>query len=101
VVETLRRAQAFTVSGKRDSVWGAHFTGTDMTLFAGASYATRLTQYDEVHVFPSSLSVSGLTDVVFDALTGATSTTGTIVLSVDATGQSKTIVVSATGLIEK
>ena len=101
VVETLRRAQALTVAGKQDLPWGVHFTSSDMTLFAGSSYATRDVQYDERHVFPSGLTVTGLTDVVFVSITGDTGNTGTIALTVNATGETKSISVSASGLIEK
>ncbi|MFA4846171.1 MAG: type II secretion system protein [Patescibacteria group bacterium] len=101
LVQSLRRAQALSIAGKHDTLWGVHLTGTTMTLFAGATYATRDTQHDQVRTFPSGITVSGLTDVVFQALTGETSNTGTITLTADATSETETITVNARGLVEK
>lgn len=101
VVETLRRAQALSIAGKHDQLWGVHLTGTNMTLFAGTEYSTRDTQYDQIRTFPSGITVSGLTDVVFEALIGETSNTGTITLTADATSETETITVNGRGLVEK
>ena len=101
VVQTLHRAQALTIAGKHDLSWGVHLSATQMTLFAGSSYALRNTLYDEEHEFPSGLTVSGLSDVVFVAITGETTNTGTITLTADATSETKIISVNVSGLIEK
>lgn len=100
VADTLRRAQALTIAGKHDLAWGVHFTSSTMTLFAGTSYAVRDTQYDEIHVFPDGLAVSGLTDVVFTAIHGTTPDVGTITLTSGATSETRSVTVDAQGLIE-
>lgn len=97
VAQTLREARSYTIARRHESVWGVHLTATDMTLFAGGSYETRNTSYDQVHAFPSGITVSGLNDVVFDALLGTTSQAGTITLTSSATGESMTITVNAQG----
>jgi hypothetical protein len=71
-----------------------------VTLFAGSSYASRDTAQDEQHQFPNGISASGLSEVVFQTITGETSNTGTITLTTQATGESESITVSATGLID-
>jgi prepilin-type N-terminal cleavage/methylation domain-containing protein len=101
VIQTLREAQAFTLARKYDSVWGVHLTSSGLTLFAGASYAARNATYDQTHSFPSGITVSGLTDVVFDALRGTTSQTGTITLTSNATSESNAITINANGVIEQ
>jgi prepilin-type N-terminal cleavage/methylation domain-containing protein len=101
IVENLRRAQALTIAGKQDQLWGVHLTSSTLTLFAGTSYATRDTQYDQVRSLPAGLSVSGLTDVVFEAITGETTNTGTTTLTADATSETVSITVNARGLVEK
>lgn len=101
IVETLRKAQSSTLSGKQDVPWGVHFSATQMTLFAGSSYAARDSQYDEEHLFPDGVTVAGLEDVVFISLTGATTNIGTITLTSDATGETEIISVNASGLAEK
>lgn len=100
VADTLRRAQALTIAGKHDSPWGAHFTGSTMTLFAGSSYATRDPQYDALHTFPDGLAVSGLTDVVFVSVSGETANVGIVTLTASSTSESRTITVNAQGLVE-
>lgn len=100
VVQTLRTAQSLTIARKNDSVWGVHLTATDMTLFSGIDYPTRDPLYDQVHTFPSGVSVSGLTDVVFNALYGTTSQAGTITVTSDATSESNTITININGVIE-
>lgn len=100
VVQTLRRAQALSIAGKHDSLWGVYLTASDITLFAGSSYATRNTEHDQREVFPAGITVSGISEVVFEAITGETSNPGTIMLVADATGQTSTITIYASGLIE-
>ncbi len=100
VQETLRRAQALTIAGKHDTTWGVHVTSSQMTLFGGLSFATRNTQYDEVHVFPSGLTLTGLSDVVFSAPLGET-TTGDMILTSDITGEDVTVSIHASGFISK
>lgn len=100
VADTLRRAQAFTVTGKHDSVWGVHFTNSSMTLFAGPQYVSRDTQYDELHTVPDGLTISGLTDVVFDAVNGMTANVGTVTLTADATSEERILSVNEQGLID-
>lgn len=100
VVQTLRHAQAWTLAQKQDSTWGVYRTASDITLFVGSSYATRDPLYDQVHLFPSGITTSGLTEVVFDLLRGTTSNTGNIVLTSTATSESYTISVNANGVID-
>ena len=101
VIENLRRAQAFSIAGKHDQLWGVHLTSTNLTLFAGSSYALRDTQYDQVRTFPAGITVTGLSDILFAALSGSTSNTGTIILTADATSETEVITVNARGLVEK
>jgi prepilin-type N-terminal cleavage/methylation domain-containing protein len=101
VIQTLRQAQAMTIARKHDSVWGAHLTSNDLTLFVGASYATRNVVYDQTHTFPSGITLSGLSDVVFEAIRGTTTQTGTITLTSTATSESNTITINANGVIEQ
>jgi len=97
----LRKAQARTVSQHANSVWGAHFTSTQATLFAGSDYASRDISYDEVHELPSAVVLSGLSDVVFQFRTGETSNTGTITLTHNATGQTRMLTINTVGLVEQ
>ncbi|MFH1632230.1 MAG: prepilin-type N-terminal cleavage/methylation domain-containing protein [bacterium] len=99
MISLLRRAQARSVSGYQDDVWGVHLTSTDYTLFKSNDYATRDTSFDEVYNLPSSLSASGLTDVVFEIRTGETTDTGTITLTLSASGETSTLTINSNGRI--
>jgi prepilin-type N-terminal cleavage/methylation domain-containing protein len=101
VESMLRKAQSRTVSRHADTVWGVHLTSSDATLFAGVSYAARDVSYDETLTFPSGVTVSGLTDILFAYRTGATSNTGTITLTHAATGTTKTLTVNTSGAVEQ
>jgi prepilin-type N-terminal cleavage/methylation domain-containing protein len=101
MVESLRHAQALSIAGKHDQLWGVHLSATTLTLFAGTNYAARDTQYDQVRTLPAGISVSGLADVVFEAITGQTSNTGTITLTAEATSETVSMTVNARGLVEK
>lgn len=100
IVQTLRRAQALSIAGKHDSIWGVYLTTSDITLFAGSSYVTRDAQHDQREVFPAGITVSGISEVVFEAITAEASNPGTITLVADATGQTLVITIHASGLIE-
>ena len=97
VAQTLREAQTFTISQKHDSVWGVHIAGGTMTLFAGTTYLMRNALYDRAHLFPSGISISGLTDVVFEALRGTTLQSGTITLTSVATSETITVTINQNG----
>lgn len=99
VVQTIRQAQVLTLARKNDTVWGVHFEGTTMTLFAGSSYQTRDELLDRTHVFASGVIVSGLTDIVFVSLTGTTQQTGQIILSSQATSESLTLTINENGVV--
>lgn len=100
VTDLLRRAQSRSVSGYRDSVWGVHFTQTEMTLFAGATFETRNQTFDEIHTFSSGVTVNGLADVIFQFAIGETTNIGDIILTSNATGENVTLQINERGRIQ-
>jgi prepilin-type N-terminal cleavage/methylation domain-containing protein len=101
VTDILRRAQSRSVSGFQDSVWGVHFTQNEFTLFAGSTYETRNQQFDETHPIASAVSLSGITDVIFQFSTGETSNAGNVILTSTATGETVTLQINERGRIQK
>lgn len=97
--QQLRRAQTLSVAGEGDDSWGVYIQTGTVTLFKGSSYAARDTSYDEENSIQSSIAVSGVSEVVFDRVTGIPSTTGAIMLD-SATGQTYTVTIYSTGLID-
>ncbi len=101
VEQTLRRAQAKSISQQADLAWGVHLSSAQMTLFAGSTYVGRNQTYDEVHAFQTGIVKSGLSDVVFDFRTGETADTGTVTLTASSTGEVKTLTVNQAGRVNK
>ena len=80
VVQSLRRAQANSLSRYQNSPWGVNLdtAGNQFILFKGTTYATRDTSFDEITKFPSSLAFQNIalsgggTQIVFAMTTGKT-----------------------------
>jgi hypothetical protein len=70
-----------------------------ITLFKGASYAARETDYDEDFTVSSSMTVSGVTEVVFDKLTGDPQATGSLTLTT-IHGETAIVSLNAKGTVE-
>lgn len=100
VTQSIRRAQSKSIDGTKDKDWGVMFTNTQLTLFAGATYATRTAVLDQVHKFPKDILESGLTEIDFSARTGTPSATGNITLTQSSTGKTITLNLNAAGSIE-
>lgn len=101
VEQQLHLAQARTVSGYQDSVWGVHLTSSQSILFAGATYAARNQTFDQIHSIPSGIIESGLTDVVYLERTGKTAQTGSILFTQTSTGNVKTLTINENGRTDK
>jgi len=98
VIQTLRRAQLKAMGVENATSFGVYLTNDDYTLFQGASYAARDTQYDEVIDLPQIITITNSPkEVAFSRIEGAPSATGTIILS--ANGESRTISINEIGRI--
>lgn len=94
----LRRAAGQAEFQKNDSDHGISFLADSYVLFSGSTYSTRNTTLDEVFDLPSSLTVSGMNEVVFEKGTGIPTTSGT--LTIDFQGKQKSISINEYGLVE-
>lgn len=95
---TLRRAALYARAGNSDTTWGVHVDSSAITLFQGADFASRNTNFDETTSVPGSIAASGASEVVFSKLTGAPQTTGTITLQ-STTNDTRVITVNAKGMV--
>jgi len=104
IVRTLRLAQSKTLSSEGDSSFGVYFETDRFTLFKGAVFNPGAPD-NEVHQLNSALKISeinlgGPSATVFERLTGALPTSGSVKLElVNASSTNKTIFVDASGAI--
>lgn len=98
LVASLRQAHTNALYQKNDSAFGVRFLSGSYVLFQGASYATRTASYDITTTIPASVTVSGITEVVFTKRTGIPSTTGTILLQ--SGNRNRSVTINQQGSIE-
>jgi prepilin-type N-terminal cleavage/methylation domain-containing protein len=106
IASIIEEARGNTLFSKNDSQYGIKFETTRVTMFKGASYSVSSPDnvvYDlnnEVSISNISLSGGG-SEIVFDRLTGDTSQTGTLTLSLNSSTTTKAYVsFSKTGIVE-
>ena len=104
VVNTLKRARLYTVTGREDQQWGVHFETAKFVLFKGTSYSVSDPE-NEDHDLLSAISVininlnGGGSDLIFEPITGETNQHGSVGLSHITSGELRTININAAGLI--
>ncbi len=97
LVQNYRRAQSLARASRGDSPWGVSVGSTSITLFKGASWASRDQSYDEETPLSASITPSGLLSVVFAKFTGIPNATGTTTLTASI-GETRSVFLNARGL---
>jgi prepilin-type N-terminal cleavage/methylation domain-containing protein len=97
LVSYLRSAEARALQSEGNVSHGVSTAGGKITLFRGASYASRQTVYDTVLPYDGYIQFSGISEVVFAKQTGLPSATGTITVTNGI--RSTTITVYSTGAV--
>lgn len=59
-------AQALSMSGRENSVWGVKYQQENLTLFSGSSYVNRNQTFDKILEINPHITVSGFEETVFD-----------------------------------
>ena len=98
VAQTLGRAAFLSSASDGDMNWGVKILSENIVVFKGLNYAGRDVNYDELYSTSASVTPSGLSEIVFDKLTGLPQTTGTITLT-SANGDVRTIIINAKGSV--
>jgi prepilin-type N-terminal cleavage/methylation domain-containing protein len=98
IAESLRRAQVYSRGMQNDSQWGVEVQSTAATLFKGGVFASRDATYDEATTIPTTITVGGVSEILFTKLTGMPATTGNITLS-NANGDTRTVTINAKGMV--
>ncbi|MFA5933885.1 MAG: prepilin-type N-terminal cleavage/methylation domain-containing protein [Candidatus Paceibacterota bacterium] len=105
VLSILAKARSQTLSSNNSSQYGVHVLSDSITFFTGASYVfgaagNQVTTLDPLATISSVTLAGGGSDIIFDRLTGATSQSGTLVISlVSDSAKNITITIPATGII--
>lgn len=97
IVEAIRHAKSNASQVQDDSKWGIKFEQNQAIVFSGDSYSARNSARDQVVALPGGSTLSGITEIVFEKVTGDTVNIGTIVLT-NRVG-TKNITVNAKGTI--
>lgn len=97
-VSMIRRAQTYARGVDEDSIWGVRFQSSSISLFKGTSYAARDINFDETLLLPSSMTISGTTEITFAKLSGIPSQTGTVTLA-SSINDTRTVMVNAEGMV--
>lgn len=99
LVQAHRRSQQLSRSSVNDQPWGVKIQTGSVTTFMGTSYgAPRDTTYDEVFEISTTISISGVSETVYDKVSATPSVTGSTSLIND--GVTKVTTVNAKGTIE-
>jgi len=96
--QSLRRAALLSQAVDGDTSWGVKIQTGNITVFKGISYVVRNTMYDEVSNLPTSITPSGLSEIVFTKFSGLPGSTGTITLTSNA-NETRTITINPKGMV--
>lgn len=99
IAQALHSAQMHARGVDGDSAWGVAIQNNTITLFKGASYATRDTSRDETTDIPQTLSSSGLSEIIFSKFSGYPAAIGTITLT-SKTNETRTLSINSKGTID-
>jgi len=98
IAQSLRRAQILSQAVDGDTSWGVSVQSASITLFKGTSYAARDTAFDELFDVPTSITPSGVSEIVFSKFFGNPQTIGTVTLTSNA-NETRTITINEKGMV--
>jgi len=98
LVTALHRAQVLSRAVAGESSWGVRVNPNQIIVFKGSSYAARDTSVDEVSELSSTVTPTGLLEVVFSQLTGEPQQTGTTTLT-SRQAEIRTVFLNAKGTV--
>ncbi len=99
LVQNLRHARNSAISVDGDSPWGVHVASGVITVYKGASYATRDVSFDQVNNVPTEVTFSGDTEVAFKKFDGLPNS-DTIFTLTNTNNQTTNININTKGLID-
>lgn len=97
--QSLRRAQVLSQTVDGDISRGVNVGNSAITVFKGSSFASRDSNFDEVFDLPTTITPSGLQEIVFNKFSGLPQNSGTMTLS-STTNETKTLNLNGKGMVE-
>ena len=99
LAQNLRRAQSLSQASDGDMTWGVRVGVGGIIVYKGASYVLRDSLYDENTSIPTSISPTGLNEIVFSKVIGLPNATGTFTLTSQG-GEARTIIINEKGMVD-
>lgn len=101
LVNSLRKAQMYSMTGRRESSWGINYSNDTITLFKGTAFGQD-PAFNERFTVNSNITISGLSgDIFFTKITGLPNNTPTITISSTSSNSSKTIMINTQGIVDR
>jgi len=104
LTQTIHTAKVRSVGGVNDVSHGVYVETSQYTLYQGGSYESRDSSYDRVIELDNGLLLSNTisgNDITFSRGLGYSSTTGTITIAHQETGDEETITIQSIGIIRE
>ncbi|KKU82419.1 MAG: Type 4 fimbrial pilin-like protein signal peptide protein [Parcubacteria group bacterium GW2011_GWA2_47_8] len=98
IAQGARRAQLLSQASQIDSIWGIRVQSGSITLFRGATYATRDATFDELSSLPGTITPSGVQEIVFAKFSGDPQATGAMTLTSNS-NEIRTITLNKKGMV--
>lgn len=98
ITQSLRRAKTLSQAVDGDTNWGVKIQTGNIILFKGLSYESRNINFDEIFDMPTSITPSGVSEIVFTKFTGLPQITGTITLISNA-NETRNVVINNKGMV--
>lgn len=97
---SLRKAQIYSMMGKKGSSWSVNYSSNTITLYKGASFASRDPAFDEKFSVNPTVSITGMTDISFARITGLPAA-GEATIAISSGNNNKTVTVNSQGVVSK
>ncbi len=98
IAQSTKRAQVLAQAVDGDTTWGIYIQSGSITIFQGSNYASRNTNYDEDFEMPTSITPSGLQEIVFSKLYGEPQAIGTVILTTS-TNEIANLILNEKGMV--
>ena len=97
LTQSLRRASSLSHSNRDNSRWGVRVEPGSIILFHGANYQSRDASYDETTAVSPTIVATGITEFVFQKLSGDLGAERTALLTFGA--EQRTVTINAKGVV--